>query len=84
VVKVGEGCIDLESDNSSFSLYLINGLNRLECSGALGYKCLPWTNTLAFWAHLQVTKIMKCCEYSLRPIGGSHQVDFNPSLQILD
>jgi hypothetical protein len=26
-------------------------------------KGLPWTNTLAYWAHSKVRKKMKCCEY---------------------
>ena len=29
----------------------------------LGWKALPGTNTLAYWAHLQVTKKLKCCDY---------------------
>jgi len=29
----------------------------------LGLKGLPMTNTLAYWPHLEVTKIMRCCEY---------------------
>jgi hypothetical protein len=40
-----------------------NGLNKLECYIALDWKGLPRTNTLAYWAHLKVTKKMKCCEF---------------------
>jgi hypothetical protein len=45
--------------------------NKLECCITLGWKSLPGTNTLAYWAHCFVTEKMKCCEYhscSLRSI----------------
>jgi hypothetical protein len=35
------------------------------CYVTLGWKGLPKTNTLAYWAHSQVVKKMKCCECGL-------------------
>ncbi len=39
------------------------GPNKLECYNGLSWKYLPVANTLAYWAHPQVTKKMKFCEY---------------------
>jgi hypothetical protein len=37
--------------NTSFSVKLTNGANKLECNITPGYKDLPRTYTLAYWAH---------------------------------
>jgi hypothetical protein len=44
-----KGCID----NTSFSLLLINGPNKLECYITLVWKCFFGRNTLANWAQSQ-------------------------------
>ncbi len=33
-------------------------------SVTLGWKSLPLTNTLAYWANLEVLKEMNCCKYN--------------------
>ncbi len=38
--------------NTSFSSQLMNGLNKLECYIAIGWKGLQRSNTLAYWANL--------------------------------
>jgi len=50
---------------TSFSSLLLNGSNKLDHYITLDWtwKGLPRTNTLAYRAHSQVTKKMKCCEY---------------------
>jgi activator of HSP90 ATPase len=35
----------------------------LECYFALGWKDLPGTNSLAYWAHSYFRKKLKSCEY---------------------
>jgi hypothetical protein len=39
------------------------GHNKLERSTTLGQNGLPVSNTLAYWAHSQVTKKIKFCQY---------------------
>ncbi len=39
------------------------GPNKLECCIMRGQKQLKATNTLDYWANLQLTKKMKWCEY---------------------
>jgi len=34
-----------------------------KCYITLSWKGLPWSNTVAYWAHSKSTKKMKCCEY---------------------
>jgi hypothetical protein len=46
-----------------------NGPNKLECYITLGCQSLSETNTVTYWAHLLVTKRIKCCEYDSRPHG---------------
>jgi hypothetical protein len=41
----------------------MNGPNSVQCYITLSWKGLPGINTLVYWAPLQVTKTMKCCEY---------------------
>jgi hypothetical protein len=55
--------------NTSFSLKIINQPNKLECYIKLGWKGLPATNALAYWACSKVIMKMKCCEYSPRSFG---------------
>ncbi len=38
--------------NTRFSSLVINGPNKLDCFITLGFKGLPGTNTVAYWAHL--------------------------------
>ncbi len=45
-----------------------HGFNELECYIRLGWKGLPRTNNLAYWALSYVTKKMKCCEYNTCPL----------------
>ncbi len=45
--------------NTSFSLVLTHGPNKLERYAALVEKDLLVTNTQAYWTHLLVTKEMK-------------------------
>ncbi len=40
----------------------MNGPNKLGWYITLGWKGFPGTNTLAYWAHSQVVKKMKCCK----------------------
>jgi hypothetical protein len=72
--------------NTSFSLYLINAPNKLECYIRVSWKGLPGTNTLAYRALLLATKKMKCCEYGpwshidntsfyLQPMVGSNKLE---------
>jgi hypothetical protein len=49
--------------NNQFSLQCTNRPNKLTCFITLGWKGLQETNTLAYWAHLNITKKMKCREY---------------------
>ncbi len=44
-------------------LQLINRPNKLECYITLGWKDLPGTNALAYWAHLNVMRKIKFGEY---------------------
>jgi hypothetical protein len=41
----------------------MNGPNKLESSLLVNLSGLVWFNALAYWAHMYVTKKMKCCEY---------------------
>jgi hypothetical protein len=52
--------------DTSFSLELMNLINKLECYIAPDWKGLLVTSTLAYWAHLQIMKTMKCWEYVFR------------------
>jgi hypothetical protein len=52
--------------NTTFSLYLMNGPNKLKCYITPDCKALQWMKILAFWANTYVTKIMKCCEHKYR------------------
>ncbi len=49
--------------NTSFSSYLTNGPNKLECYIKLGWKAMPVINTLVFGAHSEAIKKMTCCYY---------------------
>jgi hypothetical protein len=49
--------------NTSFSSYLTNGPNTLECYIMLGMKGWQVTNTLAYWVHFVSYKKIKCCKY---------------------
>jgi hypothetical protein len=40
----------LTNNNISFSLYSMNGPNKLECYITLGWKGLLGINTIAYWA----------------------------------
>ncbi len=44
----------------------MNVPNKLECLKKENYSDLVYSNALAYWADIKVTKKMKCCEYSLR------------------
>jgi hypothetical protein len=48
--------------------------SKIEYYITLGWKCLPGTNTLAYWAPLQVAKKLKFCEYD--PLGPIHNASF--------
>ncbi len=51
--------------NLSLYLWLTNGPYELECYIILYLKVLPRTNSLVYWAHLNVTKKIKCCDYDI-------------------
>ncbi len=42
---------------------VVNTASGLPANIILGWKRLSGSNTLAYWAHSKVTKIIKCCEY---------------------
>ncbi len=41
-------------NNTSFSLWLTNRPNKLDCFTTLGWNIWQGTNTLAYWAHWKV------------------------------
>jgi predicted small integral membrane protein len=49
--------------DTSFSTELISVTKKLECYITLSWNGLSGTNTQAYWAHLLITKKIKCCEY---------------------
>ncbi len=56
-----------EYSPSNFIFFIIkNELNKPNCYIQQGHKGLPGTTTPAYWAHSEVTKKMKGCEYSLK------------------
>jgi hypothetical protein len=62
--------LDSEYHNTSFSLQLINGPNKLKGNFAPGKPFQPSVNVniLAYLAHSYVMKKMKCCEYRTRTV----------------
>ncbi len=52
--------------NTSYSLWLINGPNMPVCYVSLEQKGLTRINTLAYQTHLLAMEKMKCCEYCPR------------------
>ncbi len=61
--------------NTSFSSELTDGPNKLECYIKLGWKGLPITNTLIYYACFMS---MKCCEYE--PRNCIHNTSFSSEL----
>ena len=54
----------------------MHGLNKLECWSVASFASLGKSNTLAYWAYLEVTKKMKSCEYDTRGFIFSHVKPF--------
>ncbi len=54
--------------NTSFSALLTNGPTKLKRYISISRKGSQWTSTLAYRAHLKVTKKMKSCEYQVWPL----------------
>ncbi len=72
-------CEYIPSDHinkTSFSLQLKNEPSKLECYNTPGWKGFPLTNSLAYWAHLYVTKNTKCCEHGPRFLVCASAVSF--------
>ncbi len=55
----------IHNHNTPFSYILKHGPNKLEFYIWLGWTDLLGAKTLAFWAHSEVMKIIKCCEYGV-------------------
>ncbi len=74
-IKFHEPGLRSHFHNSSISLELTNGANKLECYITLDRKGLPWTNTLTYRVRSQVVKKM-ICEYGPGPLWSQSTLSF--------
>ncbi len=57
-----------EKTRTAFKNFIFCNLgigSKSECYITLSWKDMPDSNTLAYWAHVLITKKMKCCEYDI-------------------